>query len=55
VKKNTDGFLSKTIKEKDDQAVQLADKSDKLSHAEGHREGVEEKKRVVEKSRTKES
>ena len=36
-----DGKLSRLLEEKDRQGVELSDKSDQLSHAQGRREGVE--------------
>jgi hypothetical protein len=49
IKQNTDGVLAKLTSDKDKQGLELADKSDQLSRAQGHREGTEsERERVKE-------
>lgn len=49
IKQNTDGVLAKLNSDKDKQGIELAAKSDELSRAQGHREGMEtERERVKE-------
>jgi hypothetical protein len=41
MKASMDGHFSKLLAERAQQGVELVDKTDKLSHAEGRREGIE--------------
>jgi membrane protein implicated in regulation of membrane protease activity len=41
MKESIDGHFTKLMEEKTQQGVELVEKTDKLSHAEGRREGIE--------------